>query len=240
MVDEVRPAGSGVQEDAGEPGAEQRIDDREHGNDRQAPADRPARRLQQHHDHDRAHHHIGGAGVADAVGEIVEHPRHIERGCHGGDAEQPVEQRDAARCQPSRGPHIASPRGHEREHQEDQPDHERQVDAAVRRLLEQPEAGRVVVEAGQCQQQAADQQARRARQLAETDFGIELLFEAAGIGVGNDLDGHKYPSSPVVVPLPARPTSQGSMPRSPKKDRPRLHDASADDGSSTGVPLSHS
>ena len=55
VVDDALPRVAGVREDAGQRGAEQRVDHQHDGDDRQRPADAAPRRLQQHDDHDRAH-----------------------------------------------------------------------------------------------------------------------------------------------------------------------------------------
>jgi hypothetical protein len=93
------------------------------------------------------------AGVADAEGQVLEDVGDVQHRRGDGQRQQPVEPGHAAgrvqRCWAG----LLQQRVAVREDQEDQPQHEGQVHAAVRDFLQQPEARRVVVE--QRQQRSA-------------------------------------------------------------------------------------
>ena len=95
-------------------------------------------------------------------------------------ASSPVDQRDAAgRSAPMLVRLVVAALG-EREDEEDEPEHERQVNAAMRRLAQQAETGRVVVEQRQRDEQRRRRSARRRRQRPEPHLGVELLLEFPG------------------------------------------------------------
>ena len=81
------------------------------------------------------------------------------------------------------------------EDEEDEAEHERQMHAAMRDLAQQTEAGRVVVEERQDQQQPAHEHPRPARHLAELHFRIELFLQAGEFVDGGLLE-HRGESSP--------------------------------------------
>ena len=85
VVDDAFPGVAGMRENARQRAAVERVDHQHDRDDRQRPADAAARRLQQHHDHDRAHDPVDRIGVADAELEIVEDVRDVEAGDDGRD-----------------------------------------------------------------------------------------------------------------------------------------------------------
>ena len=92
--------------------------------------------------------------IADAEREVVEDPRDVEDRHGDRDRQDPVDERHAAgRSATPTGRALLEHRLAQREDEEDEPEHEREVDAAMRRLAQQAEAGRVVVEARQDDQQ---------------------------------------------------------------------------------------
>jgi hypothetical protein len=153
MIDDTFPAVAGMRENTGQRASVERIDHEHDGNDRQRPADAAARRLEQHHDHDRAHDPVHRVGIADAELKIVEDVRHVEAGDDGGDGAEPIDDADTKRCErPSlrcRGVAFLAPG----EDQKDQPEDAGNVNAAMQRFRQQPEAGRVVMEAREAEQQ---------------------------------------------------------------------------------------
>ena len=192
VVDELREAGAGVDQDARHVAAEHRVEHEHAGDDRQRPADRPSRRLEQHQDQHAPEHHVDGLRVADPEGEVIERDQWHMRDCdHRADRERPVEKRDAERAPEARaGGRIVVVPLREREDEEDQPEHEGEVDAAVHGLLQEAEAGRVVVEDRERDQQRADELSGERRERAEADLGIELLFELAGLRLVEFHGGH--------------------------------------------------
>ena len=183
MVDELREAGARMHEDAGHGAPEQGVEHEQAGDDRQRPADRAARRLEQHEDEHGPEHHVGGRRVADPEGELVErNQRHMRDGHHRPGGEGPIEQRDAERPQQARAGRLVVAALREREDEEDQAKHEGEMDAAMLHLGQQPEAGRVVVEQREDHEQRADQLPREGRQRPEADLGVEFLFELASLG----------------------------------------------------------
>ena len=152
--------------------------DHEHDRDhRQRPAHRAPGRLEQQHDEDRSHHHIERQRIADAKREILEDPRDVEHRGRDRESEQPVDERHAAGAPPRVLPRVLQHRLARREDEEDEAEDERQVDAAMRRLAQQPETGGVVVEAGQHDQQRADHEGRRRHERPEPHLGIVFLLE---------------------------------------------------------------
>ena len=69
------------------------------------------------------------------------------------------------------------------EDQKDQAEDARDVNAAMQRLLQQPEAGRVVVEAREAEQQDRDDPSGRGQQRPESHFRIEFGLELLDLGV---------------------------------------------------------
>jgi hypothetical protein len=126
--------------------AGQRVEHEADGDQRQRPAHRAPRGFEQRDDEDRAHHHVERAAGC-------RRGRSGPRRCRGCRAPKPrwpapAPSRTRARCRgacklcgPAAPAALAV-----REDQEDQPQHEGQVHAAVRDFLQQPEARRVVVE----------------------------------------------------------------------------------------------
>ena len=161
---------------------EQGVDHQSYGDDRQCRADAAPRRLQQHHDHDRAHHPVERVGVADAELQVMEDPGHVEARQHGRGRQHPVVQADAERREetgPARRLVGAAAR---REDEEDQAQHEGDVNAAVGGLGQQAEAGGVVVEAGEREQETGDDPPGRRQQRAELHLRIELGLELLQVG----------------------------------------------------------
>ena len=157
------------------------VGDEEERDDRQRPAHRAPRRLQQNHDQDRAHRDVDGQRIADAEGQILEDPRHVEGRDHTGDGEHPVPQGQAQRRQRPAPDRAAPPGGEGEEHQ---PQRERQMHAPVQRRLRDAEAGGVVVVARQHEERRGREPAERGRERAEAHLGVEALLQLLELRLG--------------------------------------------------------
>ncbi len=183
MIDHARPRVAGVGEDAGERASIEGIENQEHGDDRQRPADAAAGRFEQQHDHDRAHHPVDGQRIADAELQIMEDPGHIEARDRRCDCEQPVVDADAERLENTRLGRLRVVHLPHREDEEDEAQHERDMNAAVGRLGQKAKTGRVVVKAGEREEQSPDQPSGGRQQRAKPHLGIELLLELLDLGL---------------------------------------------------------
>jgi hypothetical protein len=198
VVDKLAPRCAGVLQQAREDRPGQGIEheaDRDH---RKRPAHAAARGLEQQHQQDRAHRDVEQRRVADPKREVVEHVGDVEHRQRHREPEQPVEQRHATgRPSVARGPGVVrAPQG---EHDEDQPQHECQVHAAVRGLAQQAEAGGVVVEARQRDQQRLQHRRRWRPGRPEAHLGIELLLELGDRAIVNRGGRHRQSLLAVVV-----------------------------------------
>ncbi len=197
-------------EQAREPRAPKRIGDEDHSDHRQRPAERAARRFEQRDQQDRSHHDIDRERVADAEGEVLEDVRDVEHRRGHRQRKHPVEPGHAAGPPPARFGRMLEQRLAVREHQEHEAQHEGQVHAAVRDLLQQSEARGVVVEDRQQDQEAADQRRRRRRQRPEAHLGVELalqFIELADVECGG---GHGRLTSAGRLPCRTFPRPDGT------------------------------
>src|SRR3954454_1757869 len=78
----------------------------------------------------------------------------------------------------------------DRKDEEDEPEDEGEVDAAVDHLGQEPETRRVIVEQRQHHEERADEPRREWRERAETDLGVEFLLELAGLRLVEFHRGH--------------------------------------------------
>jgi hypothetical protein len=169
-------------QDARHGGSEIGVEHDADGDDRKRPADGAARRFQEQHDEDRAHENVHRPRVADPEGEVVEDPGDVEAREGDQRGHDPVGKGHGARAPPAglRDRRVVDPA--RREDQEDQAEHEGHVDAAVGALAQEPEAGGVVVEQRQREEQPRHDPPGRRRQRAEAHLRIELLLEALRVG----------------------------------------------------------
>src|SRR3546814_890052 len=97
----------------------------------------------------------------------------------GADRQRPVDERNAERPQQGRPRRLSVAALQRRKDEENQSEHEGEMDAAVNGLLQEAEAGGVVVEERQHEEAAADDPADGWPQRPEADFQVELLLELA-------------------------------------------------------------
>jgi hypothetical protein len=206
-----------MHQDAWRMAPEQRIAHDDDGDDRQRPADGAPRRLQQHDNEHAAHGDVDGQRVADPERQVVEGPRHVEHRDDGRQRQQPVVQRHAARPPYGgiMGPVAIARRGGEDE--EDEPQHEGHVHAAVRDLAQQAEAGGVVMERRQREEQQRHQPGDPRPQGSEANLRVELLFEPAPLVVrGHEgLGGHLPSALRPVMPGLSRAIQDHRKPAAP-------------------------
>ena len=113
----------------------------------------------------------------------MEDVRHVEAGRDGGDRAKPVDDADPERR------HQAGPGGRRvvflppGEDQKDQAKDAGEVDAAMQGLLQQPEAGRVVVKTREPEQQGRDDPAGHGKQWPESHLWIEFELKLLDLGV---------------------------------------------------------
>jgi hypothetical protein len=179
VVDQLAPARAGMFEQAREDRTGQRIDHESNRDQGQRPAHAATRGLEQQHQQDRAHRDVECTRIADTKGQVVEDIRDVQHRQRDRERKQPIDPRHAAgRPRTACGSlHVGARRMAEREHDEDQAEHEGQVHPAVRGLAQQTEAGRVVVEARQRDQQHLEHGRRRRPGEPEAHVGVELLLE---------------------------------------------------------------
>ena len=162
MFGQVAP---GCCEDARHGRAEMGIEHEPDRDDRQRPADRPARRLEQRDDQDRSHQRRRPA-TGCRSGRRARRRSTARRGSprRPRAASAPVGERDAARVGTRSTPGARSCRRFvERRRPGRSARARRPVDAAMRRLAQEPEAGRVVVEHRQREEQAGHEPGRPGR-----------------------------------------------------------------------------
>ena len=177
VVDELRPAGARMLEQARKDRPGERVGDEDQGDDRQRPTHAAASGFKHQDDQDGPHDHIEQQRIADPEREVVEHIGDVQHRDRDRGPEQPIEQRHAARAQPGAAARLRIAALAGREHQEDQAEHESQVHAAVRGFAQQPEAGRVVMEERERDQQHLHDHRGRRHGRSKTHLGIELLLE---------------------------------------------------------------
>ena len=81
--------------------AKHRIEHEDDGDDRQRPAHRAARGLEQQYDQRGAHDHVERVRVANAKRQIVKHVGDVERRGDGRDGAKPVVERQTERVVPA-------------------------------------------------------------------------------------------------------------------------------------------
>ena len=142
-------------------------------------------------------------GVADTELKVVEDVGHVEAGHDGGDRAKPVDDADPERRQKAgfgrRRVVFLAPGEDEKDQAKDAGD----VNAAMQGLLQQPEAGRVVVKTGQAEQQDRDDPARHGKQRPESHLRIEFGLEPLDLGVV-EVRGCRHAESANRAMSPAR------------------------------------
>src|SRR5690606_14214677 len=148
--------------------------------------------------------------------------------------EGPIEERDAAGTPPSRRrePLLVDLAGGEDE--EDEADDEGHVDAAMRRLAQETETGRVVMECRQREEQPRDQPRPTRLEGAEAHLRIELLLERPALGPSvKACIGHRR-TIPLVGASAAPCLRCSRAGAAPGKKKPSAGQGTADERRGTG------
>jgi hypothetical protein len=117
---------------------------------------------------------------------------------------------------PARNFQHRLPRG---KNQEDEAEYEREVDAAMRRLAQEAEAGGVVVEARQHDEQRADDEGRRRHERPEPHLGIVFLLELGRFRGVDFLHAAISQDPAQATLLPPHKASGAGWPAPPVRDR---------------------
>ncbi len=180
MIDQLADRGAGMNKNTRHGRSVKCVKHEQDRDDRQGPTHRSARRFQKNEDQEAPEHHIGGRRIADAESQIVKRDQwHMENSHDRDNRQRPVDDRYAERPQQRGNRRFVITRAGERKDEKHEAEHEREMDAAVHHFRQDTEAGRVVMKKRQDDQKAANDAGRERSQRAETNFGIELLFQFA-------------------------------------------------------------